>query len=79
MKDRAKHLVLAGLERVLAARGLEGAELALTHGEVIESGRARLGALVGRRGVVGGIRVVVTRPGRAELRPFEVAWRARGR
>ena len=73
MRDRAKQLVLDGLDRVLAARGVSGAEAPLARDEVLDWARVRLHAGRGHRGVVGGLGVVVPRAGRAELRPFDVA------
>lgn len=73
MRDRAKQLVLAGLDRALAARGLEGTDLALAREEALDWARMRARAVLGRHGIAGGAGVLVTRPGRAELRPLEVA------
>jgi 2-desacetyl-2-hydroxyethyl bacteriochlorophyllide A dehydrogenase len=73
MRERAKQLALASLDRVLAARGFSGAELLLAREDVLVGARARARAVRGRRSTIGSLRVVVTRPGRAELRPVEVA------
>lgn len=73
MRERAKQLVLSGLDRALDARGVSGAEAPLVREEVLDWARVRLRAGRGRRGVVGGLGVVVPRAGRAELRPFDVA------
>ena len=68
VRERAKHVVLSGLDRALAVRGLEGADAALARAEVIDGGRAAVRAARGRRRLVAALEVVVTRPGRAELR-----------
>jgi predicted dehydrogenase/NADPH:quinone reductase-like Zn-dependent oxidoreductase len=72
VRERAKQLVLSGLDRALVARGLDGAGVALARAEVIDGGRAALRAARGRRRVTGALEVVVTRPGHAELRPRPV-------
>src|SRR5918993_2747215 len=68
VQERAKQVVLSGLDRALAVRGLEGADAALARAEVIDGGRAAVRAARGRRRLVPALEVVVTRPGRAELR-----------
>lgn len=73
MRERAKDLIVSGLDRALAARGIAESEVALARGEILAWARVRARAARGRRAVVGGLGVVVTRPGRAELRPLEVA------
>lgn len=72
MRRRAKQLILSNLDRALAAGGVVEAEVPLARGEVIEWARVRARAARRRRGIVGGLGVVVTRPGRAELRPFDL-------
>jgi len=72
MRERAKQLALASLDRALAIRGFEDEQLLLAREDALESVRVRARALRGRRSVVGSVRVVVTRPGRAELRPVDV-------
>src|SRR5687768_774133 len=72
VRERAKQLVLSGLDRAVDARGLEGADAALARAEVIDGGRAAVRAARGRRRVTGALEVVVTRPGHAELRPRPV-------
>ena len=57
VRERAKQLVLSGLDRALAARGLEGADAALARAEVIDGGRAALRAARGRRRVTGALEV----------------------
>lgn len=78
MQDRLKQLAVAGLEHVLAAQGLADAELELARWDAVECARVRAGALKRRHPVVKAVRVVVTRPGRAELRSTEVALAGRG-
>ncbi|MEA2218613.1 MAG: hypothetical protein QOJ35_1239 [Solirubrobacteraceae bacterium] len=72
MRNRARELVLSSLDRALGARGVPDDELALAREDVLDWARVRARAAHGRRGIVGGVGVVVTRPGRAELRPFEI-------
>ena len=73
MRERAKQLALASLDRALATRGFEEGQLPLAREDALEGARVRARALRGRRSVVSSVRVVVTRPGRAELRPVDVA------
>ena len=73
MREGAKAVILSGLDRVLRARGVSGADVPLVRSDVLEWVNVRAGAARRRRGIVGGLGVTVTRPGRAELRPLEVA------
>ena len=73
MKQRAKQLVLTGLDRLHEAQGVEQADMLLARREALQSVRARGRALRRRQPVLRGLRVVVSRPGRAELRPVELA------
>jgi predicted dehydrogenase len=73
MRTRATAVVLSGLERALRARGVADADVPLARSDVIEWVKVRARAAAGRRALVGGVGVVVTRPGRAELRPFDIA------
>ena len=72
MRERAKQLVSSGLDRAVAARGLQGADAMLARSDALDWARLRARALRRQRGVIGGLGVVVTRPGRAELRSLEV-------
>jgi len=72
MRERAKRVVLNGIDRALAARGFEGRELDLAREDTLEWARTRVRALRTRRGVAGGVGVLVTRPGHAELHPLDV-------
>lgn len=72
MRERAKRLVVAGLDRAIAHRGLKGPEAARTRSELVAWARNRARAAGGRRRLVAGRELVVTGPGRAELRPFEL-------
>lgn len=72
MRDRAKQLVLRGLEHTFRARGISEADMPLARKEVLEWAKVQARAGRGRRGIVGALGVVVTRPGRAELRPFDI-------
>jgi 2-desacetyl-2-hydroxyethyl bacteriochlorophyllide A dehydrogenase len=73
MRERAKRFVGSGLDRALSALGFKGEELDLAHADTLDWARMRARAARVRRGFVGGLGVVVTRPGRAELRPLEAA------
>ncbi|MFP5362552.1 MAG: Gfo/Idh/MocA family oxidoreductase [Thermoleophilia bacterium] len=73
MRDRLKHVAVAGLDRILTAQGLADAELELARSDAVQLARVRVASFKRRRPVVKAVRVVVTRPGRAELRPTEVA------
>jgi 2-desacetyl-2-hydroxyethyl bacteriochlorophyllide A dehydrogenase len=72
MRKEAKRLIVSGLDRALAAGGLEGSDLLLARADTLAWARARAAAVRGRRGIMGGLGVTVVRPGRAELRPIEV-------
>ena len=67
-----------GIDAVLGRRGYAGADLELARGAVLDWARARARGVRGRRGVVGGLGVLVTRPGRAELVPLEAQLPAPG-
>src|SRR5215211_8139958 len=71
MRERGKKLVVAGLDRALSARGFEGLDHVMARRDTVDWARTRAWAMRARRGLVGGLRVVVTRPGRAELRRFD--------
>jgi 2-desacetyl-2-hydroxyethyl bacteriochlorophyllide A dehydrogenase len=73
MPRRLKDAVSAGVGKVLTRRGFEGIELDLARGDAIAWAKTRrLWVQSGRRTVVGRA-VVVTSPGRAQLRPIERA------
>ena len=72
MRERGKQLLLSGLDRALAARGVAPADVPLAREDVLDWTKVRLRAARGRRPIVGGLGVVITRPGRAELRPFDL-------
>ncbi|MBA3748529.1 MAG: hypothetical protein H0W96_13705, partial [Solirubrobacterales bacterium] len=58
MRDRAKQLVLRGLEHTLRARGISEADLPLARKEVLEWAKVQARAGRGRRGIVGALGVV---------------------
>jgi 2-desacetyl-2-hydroxyethyl bacteriochlorophyllide A dehydrogenase len=64
-----KPLVRSGIDVALTRAGYDGPDLDLARRSVVAWGRARTRSV---RGGVGGLQVVVTRPGRVELLPFEV-------
>lgn len=70
MRRQAKQLVLRGIDVALSRHGYAGTDLDLAREEVVEWGKLRVHA---RRGGIAGLRVAVTRPGRAELLPYEAA------
>src|SRR4051812_11086054 len=72
MRDRAKRVIVSGLDRALGASGVAGADVPLARRELLDWGLARLGAARHRRGIFGCLAVVVASPARAELRPVEV-------
>ena len=78
MTTRARALVRRGIDAVLGRKGYAGADLELARGAVLDWARARARGVRGGRGFVGGLGVVVTRPGRAELVPLEAQLPAPG-
>lgn len=72
MRERARQLAVGGLDRVLAARGFQGDEAQRARGVLVDWARTRARAQRGRRAIAAGLRVLISRPGRAELQPFEL-------
>lgn len=72
MDERARKLVLSSLDRALALCRIPGEDVPAARQAVIDWGLVRAHAARTRRDVFGGLGVVVPRPGRAELRPFEL-------
>ena len=73
MRSWGRKLVVGALERAIAAGGFEGSEARAARADAVDWARQRMRAARNRSGVVGGLGVVVTQPGRAELRPVDVA------
>jgi predicted dehydrogenase len=71
MRSLAKAVLVRWVDRALVATGRGAAELPLARAGTFDWARTRARAVRRRRGVVGGVEVVVTAPGRAELRPVE--------
>jgi len=71
MHPRVKAAAVSGLETALTSFGYERAELALARSEVVDWARTRAQATRARTSVLGGLAVVVTGRGRAELRPVD--------
>jgi 2-desacetyl-2-hydroxyethyl bacteriochlorophyllide A dehydrogenase len=70
---RARGAIASGLGWALTARGIDPAEHELVRAETIDWAWARARALRHHGHVIAGLGVMIPRPGRAELRPVELA------
>ena len=73
VRARAAKLFGSGLDASLSALGHDGPAALVARRDVVDWARARVRAARNRSGVVGGLGIVVTGRGRAELRPIERA------
>jgi 2-desacetyl-2-hydroxyethyl bacteriochlorophyllide A dehydrogenase len=71
MRGGAKDAFVSGVERLLQVRGYEGIDLELSRRDTVEWAKTRVQSIRTGRRVVGGSGLVISSPGRIELRPVE--------